>query len=106
MNDRGSIKWTAMMLPEHIQLLKDMWEQKEYKEKPILDEQQLEEINMKLHLAIHNNLTAEITYYAEHDFKIRNGKLFKIDTRQGFIKIDNDERTKINLHDILDIKID
>lgn len=106
MKDRGSIKWTAMMLPEHIQLLNDMWEQKEYKERPILDEQQLEEINMKLHLAIHNNLTIEITYYAEHDYRQLVGKLFKIDTREGFIKVDNDERTKIYLNDILDIKVE
>nr|WP_306798604.1 YolD-like family protein [Oceanobacillus saliphilus] len=95
-----------MMLPEHIQLLNDMWKQKEYKEKPVLDEQQLEDINRKLHLAIHKNVTVEITYYAGHDFKKITGKLFNIESREGFLKIDNEDRTKIYLNDILDIKMD
>ncbi|WP_067727684.1 YolD-like family protein [Oceanobacillus damuensis] len=106
MNDRGSIKWTAMMMPEHIQLLNDMWKRKEYKEKPVLDEQQLEEINRKLHMAIHKHLSAEITYYADYDYRKITGKLFKIETSEGFIKVDNEHRTKIYLNNILDIKID
>ncbi|WP_419893407.1 YolD-like family protein [Oceanobacillus kimchii] len=41
-NDRGTIKWTAMMLPEHAELLNQLKEKKNRKQKPILDEQQLE----------------------------------------------------------------
>ncbi|GAB3801050.1 YolD-like family protein [Virgibacillus kimchii] len=58
-NDRGNIKWTSLMLPEHVQLIKEMWEEDDKKEKPILDEQQIEEIIMKLRMALHDNLTVE-----------------------------------------------
>lgn len=37
-------------------MLNKMWNQKEWKDKPTLDEQQIEENALKLQLAIHNNL--------------------------------------------------
>ncbi|GIP64468.1 hypothetical protein J32TS6_30230 [Virgibacillus pantothenticus] len=39
-NDRVTIKWTSIMLPEHVEMLEEVWKEQEYKEKPILDEQQ------------------------------------------------------------------
>lgn len=46
--DRGRKKWTAMMLPEHISMLKEMNIDYEKESKPILDEYQLQEINEKI----------------------------------------------------------
>jgi len=43
LRDRGRIKWTAMMLPEHVRLLRE-WQEEEGHTKPVeVDEQQLEE---------------------------------------------------------------
>lgn len=43
LRDRGRMKWTAMMLPEHVRMLRE-WQQEESHAKPIeVDEQQLEE---------------------------------------------------------------
>ena len=42
--DRGMIKWTAMMLPEHVQSLKNLLVDDEKIQKPILDEQAIAEI--------------------------------------------------------------
>lgn len=41
--DRGTIKWTSMMLPEHVQLLKKVAINEEKIMKPELDEQAIEE---------------------------------------------------------------
>jgi len=30
-NDRGTKKWTAMMMPEHEEMLHQMWQEQEYK---------------------------------------------------------------------------
>lgn len=101
-NDRGSIKWTAMMLPEHIQMLNKMWKDKERKAKPMLDEQELEEINMKLQLAIHHHhLPVQIKYYSDYDYKVIKGKIKKIDLADKYIQLD--DYTKIGLMDILDV---
>lgn len=43
LRDRGRIKWTAMMLPEHVKMLRE-WQQEEGRVKAVeVDEQQLEE---------------------------------------------------------------
>lgn len=44
--DRGTIKWTAMMLPEHVQHLKELVIDERRVEKPILDEQMVEEFEL------------------------------------------------------------
>ncbi|GIO26370.1 YolD-like family protein [Ornithinibacillus bavariensis] len=103
-NDRGSIKWTAMMLPEHQELLRRVWKQQEYKDRPNLDEQQIEEINMKLQLAIHDDLSVIIKYYSDNDYKQVRGKLTKIDTMNKCLLLK--DGTKIDFINIIDVKID
>lgn len=103
-NDRGSKKWTAMMMPEHHQLLDKMWKQQEYKAKPILDDQQKEEINVKLQVAIHNYLPVIIKYYDDHDYKTVRGKLDTVDVLAKYIILR--DGTKIKLQDIIDLQID
>lgn len=89
------------MLPEHIRLLEEVWKESEKKKKPVLDEQELEEINLKLHQAIHKDLPVEIQYYANHEYKTVQGKLMKIDTE--YLYLNDDGYTKIPLKDIIDV---
>ncbi|WP_164219415.1 YolD-like family protein [Virgibacillus sp. YIM 98842] len=102
-NDRGDIKWTSLMLPEHVQMIKDMWAEDEKKEMPILDEQQIEENMMKLQLAIHNNLSLEIKYFKDHDFHTVKGKLKSIVAGDCIIFTDG---VKVNLNDVIEVFID
>ena len=50
-NDRGTIKWTSLMLPEHVEAIQKLWKEDERVEKAILDEQQLEELEFALQRA-------------------------------------------------------
>lgn len=50
--DRGSIKWTSMMLPEHVKQLRDWEREEEEKGRNDLDEQQLEEMNQQIYMAM------------------------------------------------------
>ncbi|WP_077702509.1 YolD-like family protein [Virgibacillus dokdonensis] len=86
-NDRGTIKWTSIMMPEHIEMLQEMWKEQEHKEKPILDEQQQEEINTKLLMAGVNDLTVEIKYFNKHDFYKVKGKITSINKQNKYISI-------------------
>ncbi|WP_085992076.1 YolD-like family protein [Oceanobacillus senegalensis] len=61
--DRGSIKWTSLMLPEHVELLNQLWEEDTKRSKPILDPQQLEDINHRLVYALENDKTITISIY-------------------------------------------
>ncbi len=60
--DRGTIKWTAMMLPEHVHSLKEALIEEKKIQKPIQDEQALEEFELLICEAMefNNPLSFEI----------------------------------------------
>lgn len=102
-NDRGTIKWTAMMMPEQIKMLNDMWAQQERKEKPILDQQQIEDNAMRLQMAIHNDLAVEVKQFKNNDFHKVKGKLSSIVFNETIV-FDNEERTRVNFS--IDVVVD
>ncbi|MCY9280852.1 YolD-like family protein [Bacillus haynesii] len=46
LKDRGSIKWTAMMLPEHVSLLRELESSQNKVKRPVLDLSQIEDMEM------------------------------------------------------------
>lgn len=101
-NDRGTKKWTALMLPEHIEMLKDVFAEQNHKEKPILDDQRLAENEMMLTEAIENDLTVEITYFKNHDLHDIDGKILFIQPQNGYLQLDD---VRINLDDIIEVNL-
>lgn len=101
--DRGSIKWTSLMLPEHVEMLKEVFV--EYKEKPILDEQTMLEIDQSLKYALTYNVDIVLTYYEHGQFKVIEGKLAKIERFTRQIVLSNDCGTYVPLKNVLDVQI-
>lgn len=93
------------MLPEHVEALKQMFAEEERKERPLLDEQKKMEIDFLLQIALSNDDTIEIKYYANYDYQSTQGKLLMIDTLNGYLKLENDTLVDIKLQDILDVTI-
>lgn len=54
--DRGNIKWNAMMLPEHVKVLREWREKDKYEEKPTLDEGALQDLNEQSSHCLHQSL--------------------------------------------------
>ncbi|GGB58302.1 YolD-like family protein [Virgibacillus dakarensis] len=102
-HDRGSIKWTSLMIPEHVELLKRTWEELERKQKPMIDEQRQEEINVKLQMALKDALTVEIQYFENHDYHKVKGKIGNIDLQNKHIKIVDH---CLPLENIIDVYVD
>ena len=50
--DRGTIKWTAMMLPEHVKLLREWHAEDDYIPKPQHDEYEFEELALQIQTAV------------------------------------------------------
>lgn len=90
-NDRGTKKWTSIMTVEQQETLRKLWEMQEWKEQPILDEQLIVEINLKLQMALENDLTIEIEYFKNHDFHKVKGKLLGMNPLMNYIKIEDKE---------------
>lgn len=105
--DRGNIKWTSMMLPEHVKLLRDWSEEDAYQEKPELDEQQLEQFNETICFAMEENTELIFTYYKDHFFHTCSGYVHYIDPIQHTLRIVDEEtgnRLQLPLQIIVDIR--
>ena len=105
--DRGTKKWTTMMLPEHKEQLKGMWKQKNCRSKPIFDEQQLESFHSTIMYAYTEKMIVRIFHcnqerYMVEDVREAKGIITEINTANRHIRIDD---TWIQLEDILDIQL-
>lgn len=102
-HDRGTMKWVSLMLPEHVELLKEVFV--EQKEKPILDEQKMSEIDKTLKYALKNRINIKMTYFNDGDYSTLSGKLAEIDQWRGYIVLRNEDGFNISLTDIIDVAI-
>lgn len=100
----SNMMWESsrMMLPEHVQRLRQMRKGKEKKEKLIPDDQHKLEMDMKLQLAIKDDLTVGIKYFHDGDYLTVKDKLKMIDT----MKIRLRNGMELLLNDIIDVFID
>ncbi|WP_246942435.1 YolD-like family protein [Bacillus pinisoli] len=95
--DRGNIKWTAMMLPEHVKLLRDWAKEDEYETKPELDEQKLEQMNEVICEAMAYGAELSITYFNQtHHLTIR-GTIHYVDEIQQKLRVVSKEGTMIQV---------
>ena len=78
--DRGTIKWTAMMLPEHVKMLRD-WEKEEDcilpKEKT---EWELEELQQTIQQAARTKIPLYLTLWHNQSWHSEIGMITAIDT--------------------------
>jgi hypothetical protein len=77
--DRGKIKWTSLMLPEHVKMLREWAKEDQYKVKPQLDEQQLEELNETICYAMEAGDELAITSYSNNDYEVLVGRIHYYD---------------------------
>ncbi|MEN2464890.1 YolD-like family protein [Ornithinibacillus sp. FSL M8-0202] len=106
MNDRGSIKWTSLMLPEHVELLKTIWSEDNRIQRPLLDEQELELINNQIIEAYQDNQLITLTYYQNGKMVAISGTIQKVDQlkQKVLLKDLNEEILAIPFNDIYRIQ--
>lgn len=86
--DRGNIKWTAMMLPEHVTKLRDWMVKDHYVERPELDEWDLQGIQGEIELAYKRQCDTVVTIWCKGMEVAYIGKISKLDQRLNLISID------------------
>ncbi|PLR84538.1 YolD-like family protein [Bacillus sp. V33-4] len=104
--DRGKIKWTSMMLPEHVKLLHGWAEQDTFEKKGEPDEQQLELMNETIAEAMEFRKTVTITHYRDHHHELVIGTIHYWDemTRRLHIVDRFDTFHRLQLADIVDVQ--
>src|SRR5699024_9725583 len=100
-HDRGKMKWVSLMLPEHVELLENVFAERTHR--PILDEQKRAEIDQKLKYSIHHQMYVMITYYKNNEYITLHGKIKRINQWKGYIVLSNEQGDFVPLTDIIDI---
>ncbi|MBT2738036.1 hypothetical protein QF028_001047 [Neobacillus sp. B4I6] len=105
--DRGRIKWTSMMLPEHVKLLRDWVKEDRYEQKREMDEQHLELMNGILSEAIEYDQYVTITHYRNRNYEIVIGKIHYWDELTQRLHVIDcfDEVHRIPMDAIADIRM-
>ncbi|WP_163101079.1 YolD-like family protein [Peribacillus alkalitolerans] len=104
--DRGRIKWTAMMLPEHVKMLRDWAHEDTYEQKALLDEQQLEEMNSVIGEAMECRSLVAITYYENRRHHLLIGFIhYYNDFKKQLHVVDRfEDKHYVALIDIVDVR--
>ncbi|WP_284140085.1 MULTISPECIES: YolD-like family protein [unclassified Virgibacillus] len=102
--DRGNIKWISLMLPEHVVLLKEMWNEDNKRKPPVLDIQEAELINRELVAAIKNNCPVTVSFYDNGIVNVHEG-LVQWDGYSSYIhlQINNGHAKKIAFQQITSV---
>ncbi|GGJ11649.1 YolD-like family protein [Paenibacillus hunanensis] len=103
--DRGNKKWSAMLLPEHRERLRQMAENEQKVVKPRLDADQWEDLNYKIQAALIEKRIITITHF-KHDAVIDvAGTISKYDPINRTLHVQEDERLiKIKLSNIIEVR--
>lgn len=88
-SDRGNKKWSmAMMLPEHVTLLQEWVDKKDYIERPQFDEWELQGLQGEIELAYKRQSEAIVTVWKNGSERPYIGKITALDQRLNTISIE------------------
>jgi YolD-like protein len=102
LRDRGTIKWTSIFLPEHVEMLREFMREYEQVAKPILDEYEIAEIEAKIQYAYKARLPLKFRYWRDGFEGEVTGRIRKIDALtkemrlEGAVKLRFDEIIGVN----------
>lgn len=81
--DRGNIKWTSLMLPEHVRELRKYIHEEYYDiPEPIIDIQQLEEMNELVLEAMEYHFPLTFVIYQNRRLETLDGYIHHVDSQQ------------------------
>ncbi|MGG0730674.1 YolD-like family protein [Bacillus paramycoides] len=107
MIDRGMMRWAPFSaIKEQIEGLNEIYDKQNEMPMPILDEQQLEEINAVVYLAMSKNLEVSIFYYKQKKIQLETGYIHYYDTSRNELRVidKHDKVIYIYINYITDIK--
>ncbi len=95
LKDRGTKKWVAMMLPEHVAAVKNEIENQKKVAQPILNEDKLNDIDILIHEGMEYNQLLKFSLYNGGYIKTLYGRTVYIDYLNNQLRI-QDEKDQIH----------
>ncbi|ODV48091.1 hypothetical protein BCM26_03850 [Bacillus subtilis] len=105
LRDRGTIKYTSIMLPEHLTQLKQDLIDVSKIEKPSLDDQQIEEMDLLISEALEFNKELNFKVFNNGFVENVTGRVHYINFEQQklHVKDQNDNTVYINMNNIIGV---
>jgi len=104
--DRGAIKWTAMMLPEHVESVKEALKEEEKIKQPILTEEKIQEMELLLLEGMEYNLFLRFDIFKNGSIKHLSGRTVYMDHLKKELRIQDchDHIHYIPFHTLVNIQ--
>ncbi|MEK5055849.1 YolD-like family protein [Niallia sp. FSL K6-0212] len=91
LKDRGTKKWVAMMLPEHVAAVKNEINNQDKIEQPVLDENKLNDIDLLIHEAMEYNQLLKFSLYNNGYIDTLIGRTVYIDYLNNQLRIQDEK---------------
>ena len=107
-NDRGTKKWTSLMLPEHVEMLQKLWAEDKKVPRPSLSQDDFEQMDQIINLALYQNVPVVLTAYQDEQTKVYQGHIKNVSQQKKALTmclIDSITTVTIPLPEIIDLDI-
>jgi hypothetical protein len=106
--DRGKIKWNpASFMPEGFAMTREMYKDQARQAKPILDEYQTEEFDLRIKYAMEYEQAIQLTVWADGFTSEVTGGVHYVDpiTKQLRIEVKPGEFERVTFDDVVGVKV-
>lgn len=107
--DRGKIKWTSLMLPEHVKELRDIWEEFERDTKPEVDIFALSEMEERIRYAMEYHLPLRMKIWNELKGKceVKTGTIHYLNERDRNLMLECDDEgfVRVRVEDLISVDV-
>lgn len=104
--DRGSKKWVAMMLPEHVKLIRQYNEESQKVQKPELCDWELDIIQESIQIAMKRNVDVHMKIWKDGVFFHHYGKITWVDVNKKTIEMeDTFQAISLMLNEVVDVTV-
>ncbi|MGG1482415.1 YolD-like family protein [Bacillus smithii] len=106
--DRGNKKWTSLMLPEHVEMLR-VADREYYKTpKPMLDPYQVQEIEEKIHYAMEYHYPVKFDVWYDGFVEKVSGHIHYLDQIQKEIRVKDNEGNieRVKFKNIVNVEVE
>ena len=104
--DRGTKKWTAMMLPEHVVALREWIAEDDYVEKPEFSDWELRLLQEEIERSLQSGCTVNIQTWKDGRVISYEGIISKIDLRlMQIILVNSSDTTRILVADVIRVQV-
>jgi hypothetical protein len=106
--DRGKKKWQfAFGMPELIKAQQDLWRDQERTVRPIIDQYEKEEFDLRICYAMEYNLSVKIRIWSNGFISNITGRIHYVDqvTHQLRVELDQGEFQRIDFEDVVNVSV-